>query len=179
MPLARVLTVSQSEPNVLASLPRLPSIEQDYQWLVELVQVPIVLIAAKDSKVDISTIQGARNLRIGVSNASPVVQVARANGFTRIELASRSESNAIKLARGRIDAWLVSLPEGAIVQKLAGLPEDGLRVGAKLDNMHGYIAANLSFDKKEAAKWSAAFADMKKDGSYADIVRRYHFEPLP
>lgn len=179
MPLARIVETIRHNPNVIATMGRAQVQDKDYSWLAKMIDEPILLLTERNSPVDISTVEAARHLRIGVQKAGPTEQLALSNGFTKVESVPRPEQNAQKLARNRIDAWLAPWWVAANAQARAELTVDRLRRGTTLGYVNGYLAASSQLDPVEADKWKSAFASMKKDGSYARIMRSYHFDPVP
>ncbi|NGZ87324.1 ABC transporter substrate-binding protein [Duganella sp. SAP-35] len=173
VPLRRAQAMLQSEPGAMATLARFPKIEHDYRWLCKLADDKVLLLARTGSGVDISSAEAARNLRVGVLLGGPGEALARRLGFTRIETVSLSQNNARKLAAGRIDAWLTTWNIGRFEQLRTGGRLDALRSGAVLKTAEQYLAAPLGMDDRTAARWQAACAAMRQDGTHERIARRY------
>lgn len=177
MPPARIAETVRMHADVIAAMAWTPEQEHDFRWLIKLVDEPIVLVADRQSTFDISSLEAARQLRIGVQAGSPGEQLALTRGFNHVEAVHMPEQNARKLALHRIDAWVAHWSMAQLALQQAGLPLD-LRRGLVLGSVNGYLATSLRADPAEIGKWMAAVEAMRRDGSYARIVRHYHFTPV-
>src|SRR5471032_3347650 len=106
VPFKRIAVQLSMQPSSLAAIWRQPEVELSYIWIVKLLEEPAILVARSDTAGDISSIDAARKLRVGVVLGSPAELIARRLGFQHIEVSTSAVSNARKLDRGRIDAWL-------------------------------------------------------------------------
>jgi polar amino acid transport system substrate-binding protein len=179
MPLPRIMETIRLRPDVVTMLAGGAKLDPGVNWLVKLMDEPMLLVLDRRSGVEVSSLEAARQLRVGVQAGSPAEQMARAQGFTQLETVPVPEHNANKLALHRIDAWLVAWPVAQAAQQKARLPLANLRRGLVVGTVSGYLVASLRFDPAEADKWKAAVEAMRRDGSYASIVSHYHFTPLP
>lgn len=180
-PLQRALMMAATTPGVLAApVGRIPAREQNYSWLVKLVEDEFVVVTRKDSKADISTVASVRSLCLGVIMQGAAVNLAQENGIGCLSPVTSDVTNALKLEHGRVDAWLS--PWNAILasQRVAGLPTEGLRRGLVLSRVGIYLAGPRDLDPSVGVAWRAAFGEMVKDGSYERLLRQYHYEaPVP
>ncbi|MFC4158187.1 substrate-binding periplasmic protein [Chitinimonas lacunae] len=177
MPLARALDIAMKEPNVLVIPPaKTPAREPHYTWITDLMDEKFILLAKKDSKVDISSVEAAKGLSVGVMRASAGAKLAEGTGFSKIEDVVNEELNAKKLLGGRLDSWLVSLNAGMFALRKIGMGPDAVKRGAVVQAFKLYLAASPNFDKAEAAKWVAALETIKQNGSYEKILRNYQYE---
>ena len=180
VPLPRQLDMIKRTPNVIGMLGRVKAREKSYSWIVKLLDEHVVLLVAADSKVDASSIDKVRKLRVGVIRGGPAELLANELGFAHIDGAPTAANNARKLAIGRIDVWLATWGVAAHGQKQAGLDPKRLRRVAQLQQFGLYLAGPVNFDPAEAAKWKRALAGMKLDGSYARILQKYNYAlPAP
>jgi polar amino acid transport system substrate-binding protein len=179
VPWARAQVIAKTEPNIgILPLARVPEREADYTWLVEIHREPYVFFALKDSKVDISTLEATRNLRIGTFAGSLSEVLLHQKGFKNFKSVATDAQNARMLKTGRIDAWVAPLSFRSRYKEKGGLSAEDLRVGATLVTLHEYLAASKNLDAETIKKWREAFKAMKRDGSYATIMKKYGFEPL-
>ena len=173
MPLKRQRVLLQMRPDAIGTLWRFPELESDYLWWIKLFDSSFFLIAAPGSKVDISSVTAARDLRVGVILGSPAEIFARRSGFRNIQTAANAESNARKLALGRIDVWIATPRVLRAAQATIGPALANPRIGEQIGKAELYLASSREFDPREGEKWKAAFESMQKDGSYAQIMKRF------
>src|SRR5471030_671277 len=159
----------------LAVVWRQPENADSYTWIVKLLDERMMLVASRDSHVDISSIAAARHLRAGVVLGSPADVIAHRLGFEHIEAVSTAESNALKLAAGHIDVWLAVPGVVDYGQRRIGADPSAVRYGAQIEPVSMYLACAQRCDKTEAARLRAIVDAMIKDGSYARILHQYHY----
>lgn len=177
VPFGRALKQAETEPDTLIFIiGRNAAREPLYQWVVNLVDEEFVIAASSASQVDISSFEAAAKLRTGVMRASVGANIAKGRGLLNIDETTAEETNAKKLAMGRLDAWVASWNTMLHAQRLAGLNPKELRRGAVALKVGLYLAASKSLDKAEADKWRAAYEAIKKDGTYARILQQYQYE---
>jgi len=179
MPWARAQQIAKKEPNIgILPLARVPEREADYTWLVEILQEPYVFFALKNSKVDISTLEATKDLRIGTFAGSLSEVLLRQKGFKNFKSVTTDAQNVRMLKSGRIDVWVAPLSFKNRYKEKGGLAAEDMRVGATLIILHEYLAASKNLDAETVKKWQEAFKAMKRDGTYATIMKKYGFEPL-
>lgn len=175
VPLRRELVLLNGTPGSVGTLARSPALENRYRWLCKLWEDRILLVASAASKVGIATLEEARALRLGVVMGSPSEELARTLGFAHVEPAVSSAANAGKLARGRIDVWMVAQSIAVHEQRQLGPAALQLRLGAVLQPVHVYLAGARDMDSASAAKWDSACAAMQNDGTHARILQQYGY----
>lgn len=173
LPLMRQRVLLKHRADAIGTLWRFDEIEHDYRWWCKLFDSNFVMVAAKASTVDISTVQAAKDLRIGVILGSPAELLAHQIGFLHIETAFNAESNARKLLLGRIDIWIAAPSVVRATQARLGRPLAAFRISETIGRHGLYVASSKNFAPDEAASWIAAFESMQRDGSYAQITKRY------
>ncbi|MDK2125604.1 substrate-binding periplasmic protein [Parachitinimonas caeni] len=177
VPFVRAIEMGKTEPNMLLiPIGRNEAREKSYGWVTGLVEEEFLLFAASNSKVDISSFEAAKDLRIGVMRASVGERIAKEKGLAKIEDVTQEDVNAKKLAGGRIDAWIGARNSVMQGQKVAGLDRKLLRSGAVGSRINIFLASSLNFDAAEAAKWKGALEAIKKDGTYARILKNYEYD---
>lgn len=180
VPLQRALMLAATTQGVLvAPVGRTPPRERSYQWLVKLLEDDIVAVTRRDSSIDISSADKLLPLSIGVVRDGVAVQLAAEQRWQSLQQVTRDVTNAVKLDRGRVDAWVG--PWNAIVnsQRAAGLPLERLRRGVVLRRVPVYLAASRDLDPAVAAVWRRAFDQMVADGTYRRLLRQHGFEAPP
>ncbi|SEO09261.1 amino acid ABC transporter substrate-binding protein, PAAT family [Duganella sp. CF517] len=177
-PFQRAIMLAAAGPAVLmAPLARTPAREASYQWLVQLFEEEFVVVAKRDSGVDISTLDKVAHLHVGLVREGVAAELALQQRWPDLQLSTRDIANARKLDRGRIDAWVGPWNGILAFQRAAGLPVANLRRGAVLKRVQVYLAASRDLDPAVGAAWKKAFDDMVRDGTYRGLLRRYAFEP--
>lgn len=179
VPWTRARFEAENKPNIaIMPLARTAEREHLYTWLIHVLDDPYVLITLKNSKFDISSFKTAKDLKIGILAGSVADVLLRKMGFTNLELGSTDIQNVKKLKLGRIDAWVAPYScRGRYVLE-GGLGDKDLRAGLELTILHEYLGASKSLDAETVKEWQKAFASMKKDGSYAAIMKKYGIKPL-
>lgn len=179
VPWARARFDAENNPNVaIIPLGRTPERENKYKWVIHILDDAYVIVTLKNSKANISTIESAKNLKIGILSGSVADALLKKAGYTNLEPASTDIQNVKKLKLGRIDAWVAPYSCRGQYEKEGGLGSADLRVGAELTTIHEYLGASKSLDDETIKKWQKTFATMKRDGSYAAIMKKYGFTPL-
>lgn len=179
IPWARARFEAENNPDiVLLPLARTKEREDKYTWLLHVLDDPYVLVTLKNSQVNISSIESSRHLKIGILTSSVADNLLRELGYTNIIPASTDVQNVKKLKLGRIDAWVAPLSCIGQYKKEAELGKEDMRVGATLTILKEYVGASKKLDKKIAAQWAKTFEEMKKDGTYQVIMKKYGMTPL-
>jgi len=173
MPLKRQRVLLQNNPEAIGTLWRLPELEPDYIWWVKLFDASFFMVAAPGSGVDISSINTALDLRVGVILGSPAEMLARRIGFRNIQTSTSAESNARKLALGRIDIWIATPRVLRAAQARLGKSLENPRMGELVGKVGLHLVSAPQFDRREGEKWKTAFESMQKDGSYVSIMKKY------
>lgn len=164
------LTLRQTS---LAAIWRQPEVEASYIWIVKLLEEPVILAARSDTVVDISSIDAAKKLRVGVVLGSPAELIARRLGFLHIEVTTSAVSNALKLQQGRIDAWIAVPSVIAAAQQQIRSNIRALRFGPPIEKIAMYLSCAAPCNDIDVERWKRATMVIKKDGTYARIVAQY------
>jgi len=173
VPFKRIEVELKLRPNSLAAVWRQPEVELSYIWIVKLLEEPAMLVARSDTFGDISSIDAAKKLRVGVVLGSPAELIARRLGFQHIEIATTAISNARKLQQGRIDAWIAVPSVITAAQQKIGSNLHALRFGRPIENISMYLSCAAPCNNIAINRWKRAIVSMKKDGSFAQIVQKY------
>lgn len=182
-PMQRAMKVTALGPAiVMGPLARTPAREHSYQWLVPLFDEEFVVVAKRDSTVDISTLDKVGRLRVGVVREGVSAEYVMEKGWQGVQLATRDIANARKLDLGRIDAWVGPWNGILSTQRAAGLRAEDLRRGGLLKRTGVYLVGSPDLDPAVGEAWKKAFREMIRDGSYGRILQQYGFvspPPLP
>lgn len=178
VPLAREVESLRLNSDALGVLTRLPEREAHYRWIAPLLRERMLLVTRAGSAADISTVDAARPLRVGVLLGGPAEASARRLGFQHIETTTSVASNIRKLAAGRLDALVVLGGIAAAEEAQPAGQALAWREGALLETVDIYLAGNPGFPAASAQAWQAALKAMRQDGSYQRILARYHYAPI-
>lgn len=173
MPMLRLRAMLKQNPSAIGTVWRLPAIENQYQWWFKLMEARFVMLARPETSFDISTVQAAKHLKVGVILGSPAEMIAQREGFRHIESSTSAEGIARKLLLGRIDIWIAS--PRVLRAVYTGLQQSlpPLRMSGEIARLDLYLASAPGWSGGPIAPWRHALEAMKKDQSYAAIVAKY------
>jgi len=150
---------------------RTPSREAQYQWVAPVLEFHTVLVTLATPP---SSIEEARTLVIGYVRGTSFKDEAEQAGFPYVEETNDDLTNAKKLKLGRIGAWVTTDLMAHGVYRQAGYDPAELKYGPNLGPVKiSYVAASHEFPKEIAKKIANAIDQMRADGSYGAIVKRY------
>ncbi len=99
--------------------------ERLFKWVSPLTTYKWVFLAKKERNIQLNSLEDAKKYTIGGYYGDATAQYLESKGFT-LDLVSRDDLNALKLARDRIDLWAtgnLSGPYFAKKQNVTGLVE--------------------------------------------------------
>lgn len=173
MPFARALQdASLARPQLVLPPARLPGREALLNWIAPLIEVRFMLFAPADSRVDISSLDAAKGLRVGGMRSAGMVELVQAAGFSRLQFVTSNEVALRMLRVGRFDALLTadhSVCEGL---KRMGLSYDTVREGALLQRVQLWLAASKAMPEAELLVWRQAVEAMRREGLIEPVLRR-------
>ncbi|HYD63672.1 MAG TPA: transporter substrate-binding domain-containing protein [Noviherbaspirillum sp.] len=150
---------------------RTPAREAQYQWVAPVLEFHTVLVTLADPP---RTIEEARKLVVGYARGTSFKDEAERAGFPYIEETNEDVMNARKLKLGRIGAWITTDLMAHGVYRQAGFDPAELKYGPNLGPVKiSYVAASHDFPKETAKRLANAINQMRADGSYQAIVKRY------
>lgn len=129
-----------------------------FEWVGPLVANNWVLFARPGSTIELTSLEGAKGLRIGGYQGDATAIFLEKNGFT-VEAVPRDELNAAKLANGRIDLWATGSELGPFLAAQQGIKN--LRPVLTFKETKMSLACNKSTDPAVLAKLRAALAELK------------------
>ena len=172
LPWQRAQLETQARNDVLIiPFTRTPSRETHYQWVAPVLEFHTVLVTLATPP---SSIEEARALVVGYVRGTSFKDEAEQAGFPYIEETNDDVTNAKKLKLGRIGAWITTDLMAHGVYRQAGFDPAELKYGPNLGPVKvSWVAASHDFPKDTAKKISHAIDQMRADGSYQAIVKRY------
>ena len=150
---------------------RTPSREAQYQWVAPVLEFHTVLVTLTPPP---SSIEDARTRVVGYVRGTSFKDEVEHAGFPYVEESDDDVTNAKKLKRGRIGAWITTDLMARGVYRQAGFDPAELMYGPTLGPVKvSWVAASREFPKDVARRIAAAIEQMRADGSYQAIVKRY------
>lgn len=130
----------------------------------------LVLLAPPGSPLRLSSLEQARQYRVGAYKNDAVSQHLESKGF---ELANslRDQENVDKLLKGQIDLWATTDPVGPYLAKQEGV--SGLATVLRFNDAQLFLALNRETPDEVVKRLQTTLNEMKQDGSVDAIVRRY------
>jgi polar amino acid transport system substrate-binding protein len=150
---------------------RTPSREAHYQWVAPVLEFHTVLVTLASPP---ASIEEARTLVVGYVRGTSFKDEVVQGKFPYVEEANDDVMNARKLKLGRIGAWITTDLMARGVYREAGFDPAELKYGPNLGPIKvSYLAASPEFPKETARRIASAIDQMRADGSYEAIVKRY------
>jgi polar amino acid transport system substrate-binding protein len=135
-------------------------IKQDFAFIVK-------------GKDPVTTIQDLTGKKIGITLGYPYAKEIITNKSLNIESANNDVINMKKLSAGRIDVFIVEEKSGLKALDLSGVVNIVYPKGKPLSKQKVYYAFHPdSKGKQFAAKISEALLNMKKDGTFGNIMSK-------
>lgn len=176
-PWARAQLSARADPNgLIVNFTRTPERESQYSWVGAVGWGRYGLFVPR--KLFDRTLTSMKGVKVGHLNGSEVVGVLQDMGFTNLEAATNSESNARKLQLGRIDAWAINMWTGPTVFKNEGFSLDELRVLPLNEPWDQWLAASPQFPPEAAAQIGEALKKLQQDGTAKALEAKY-WQALP
>jgi polar amino acid transport system substrate-binding protein len=179
VPWARGYKLAQSDADTaLFSTTRLPQRETTFSWVGPLYRQRWGLYRWKDSGIKITDIEAAKQVkRIGTYPQDAKMQYLQALGFKNLIPTNKNITNIIRLERGDIDLWVSSDFNMPHLARQAGVSPDQLELAYAFYRVGNYIAFSKATSPHVVRLWQAVLDEMKSDGSYQQICRKYNYVP--
>lgn len=174
LPWARGYNLIQKKSGqILFSMTRTEAREELFKWVGPVASNKWVLFAKKDSGLTIASLEDAKKVKkIGTYKEDAAETFLKEEGFTNLDSVVNDELNVPKLMAGRIDLWIVGELQGIYKAKAKGVADDLEKV-MDIKDTQLYIAFSKDTADEDIAKWQKALDDMKADGSYDTILKKY------
>lgn len=105
------------------------------------------------------------------------MQYLMVQGFKNLAPTNKNITNVEHLKRGNIDLWVSSDLNMPHIVRQAGLDPSQVELAYAFRTVGNYIAFSNRTSPHVIRLWQAVLDEMKNDGSYARICRRYGYEP--
>lgn len=172
LPWKRAQTTVLSTPNtMLFTATRTASREEQYNWIVEMAAPEEVFVTLKQP---INSYDEGRALeRVAIKSGTPRDKELAAQGLTNLAPVNDVSIAAKQLAAGRVTAWYTLNQRAAFVFKSEGLDPSQLVFGTPQRKLSNWLASNPEFDPEIAAKLAQALDEMRADGTYDAVLKKY------
>ncbi len=179
VPWARGYRQALSEANTaLFATSRLSQRESLFFWVGPIYRQRWGFYHWKNRPVEITDLDAARRVaRIGTYHQDAKMQYLQTLGFENLVPTNKNITNIEHLKRGNIDLWVSSdfnMPHQA---RQAGVTPDQLELSLAFLTMGNYIAFSKQTSPHIVRLWQAVLDEMKSDGSFLNICRKYGYAP--
>lgn len=166
--------IQTKEDCILYSMTRTEQRESLFKWVGPVASNKWVFFAKKGSNIRINSLDDARKVKkIGTYKDDAAELFLKEQGFTNIESVLNDLLNVKKLAAGRIDLWIVGELQGLHKAKSSVGGAGDLEKVFDVKDTQLYIAFSKSTPESVIAQWQAALDDIKEEGLYDEILKKY------
>lgn len=172
LPWSRALHKAQTEANTgVYVITRTPQREKLFKWLdTPLIKLRWVFLAKADSDISISSLEEAKQYRVGGYNSDAAAMYLEEQGF-KLDWVRKDTLNVQKLARGRIDLWPTSHIVGPYVARQEGIgPVKELFTFKEVEMG---LALNLDTPTSLLIALDKTLREMHQDGTVERIIKKY------
>jgi polar amino acid transport system substrate-binding protein len=179
VPWARGYQLALSDADTaLFSTTRLPQREDLFAWVGPLYLQRWGFYRWKGTGNEVTDIESAKRVnRIGTYHQDAKMQYLQALGFENLVPTNKNSTNVLHLMRGHIDLWISSDFNMPHLARQAGVLPDQLELAYPVHTVGNYIAFSKATSPHVIRLWQAVLDEMKSDGSYQRICRKYNYEP--
>lgn len=179
-PWARTYNMAQESPNVLIySIGRSEKREKLFKWIDVVAPYDIYLYKLKRRKdIAVASLDDAKKYRIGAVRDDVRAQFLEKNGFEpgkNLDLVPIDTQNIRKMVNDRIDLFPIDQLALAHFLRLDGRRLEDYEPVLYLKDLSAglYLAFSLGTDDALVEKCREALAEIKKDGTYDAIMRKF------
>jgi len=163
---------------VLFATTRLPQREQLFQWAGPLYTQTWGFYKHKKNQLKIESMQAAKAVaRIGTYRQDAKMQYLDSLGFKNLVPTNRNINNILHLVRGNIDLWVSSDFNMLHLVRQAGVDPGVLELALPFHEVGNYVAFSRATDPHVVRLWQQVLDEMKSDGTYESICRKYDYQP--
>jgi polar amino acid transport system substrate-binding protein len=178
LPWARSYQMALQTPGTLIySILRTPEREKKFAWIGKIAPYGVSLYQlVHDNAPDLSSLEDARPLRIGVYFGDAKAEFLQANGFTNLSSVENDRLNLRKLLLKRIDLMII---DDAVINELIeleGVDPSKIRRALPIQELSGY--AYMAFQKdtnpKLVEEFRRGLEKVKETGVFDAILEEYY-----
>lgn len=153
------------------STTRTPERERLFKWVGPTDEGEWVLLGRADRNFNLSTLEDARELRIGTYNGDARDHYLRSRGF-KVDPAPNDMINPQKLMLNRIDLWAAGFRRGSAVMESNGWAGSIVPV-LSFKKVKLYLACNRAVPDATIERLNEALEAMARDGTARRLDRKY------
>ncbi|MBI4806407.1 MAG: ABC transporter substrate-binding protein [Desulfovibrio sp.] len=175
-PWARAYDTVRNKPGTLLySVARTKEREDLFKWVGPIISVRSSLIARKDRRISLQTLDDAQKYSLGVIRKYPTTQFLLAAGYPaeKIETAPDAKANLMKLQTGRIDLFAYNDMAFEWMITELGLDKDDFEAVYPLYDVQFYYAINKDTPDELVSKLQESLDTLKKTGEVQRIIDEY------
>ena len=170
-PWERVYKLALEKPGYGAFvMARLPEREHLFKWVGPIGPDDWVMLAKADSKIVLTTLEQARQYKIGAYKGDAIALTLAKQGLAPL-VVLRDQDNAQKLVAGQIDLWATGDPAGRYLARQIGVT--GLKTVLRFNSAELYLALNRQVPDETVVRLQAALDQLRKEGRVDEILARY------
>jgi len=175
LPWARGYREVQSTPNTCLFLMTLTDERKPlFKWVGPVVVNTFDAIALKSKGMKIASAEELVNLKAGVIRDDVGDALAQKAGIKQIERVPSNDQNIKKLTEGRIDIWVFEESVAKWQIQSLGFNADDYESVWTLSESDLYYAFHKDTDDALIASIQKTLDDMKADGSYEAVMKKYN-----
>ena len=152
--------------------------EDLFQWIGPIAEERFSFYALRNSDIEITNIEDAKQYTIGVQRDDFTEQYLKTNGFNNITVSSTPDISLDMLLYGRIDLWLVGDSTSEGFCKEMGIPRNEIKKLYTVISTKVYIAFSKSTSASTISLWQKAYNKLYQSGIVKDIYSRYDLDSL-
>lgn len=174
LPWARAYAMAQEEPEVgLFSTTRTPERDPLFQWVGPIIRVNWTLYAKAGSTIAINSLEDAKQYAIGTYLDDAREQFLKQQGFPKLDSVTNNTANVVKLLNDRIDLWVANSIGMPLLAADAGVQPQDLAPVFVIKTADLYLAFSKGTSQATVDAFAKALADMRADGTFAAIYKKW------
>ena len=159
---------------ILFSTERTEKREKLFQWVGPVGKNSAVFYAKKGSGIKITSLEDAKKLA-GIATTKDwfTEQYLKGQGFKNLVTSPLPTTNVKQIMDGTVQVSIftdITVPE---IVKKAGYAMENIEPVFVVSNTYFYIAMSRGIPEETVKKWQSVLDDMKKDGTFDKIYRKY------
>jgi polar amino acid transport system substrate-binding protein len=181
-PFSRAMYTAQHGRNVLIySIVRTAAREHRFKWVGEVAHGQNFFYCLAGRDIKLGSLENAKRYRVGTEIGDFREDFLLQNGFVagrNLESATNNWMNYAKLKSGRVDLWVTDkFAMAYTVRAAGGDPASAVRQVLAIDDPSVSLSADMAFglpsDDTVVDAFREALANIKADGTYAAIIRKW------
>jgi polar amino acid transport system substrate-binding protein len=163
---------------MLFATARIPETEDMFAWAGPLFTQHWGFYRWKGSGTSAADFAAAKRVkRIGTVYQDAKMKFLESEGFNNLIPTNKDITNLQRLKHGDIDLWVGSSLNMSYLARKAGISPDRLELTYAFHPINNFIAFSKGTSPDVVRLWQNVLDEMKLDGTYHRICRKYHYEP--